>query len=127
MSIHREVCIEKYIPALRQRPYRTESLLWGVETQAGLPCFSGRSPFLSLSYSWLPFPKILFISWRMWQVSLFSEVGHMYMFILKLFPLLCVERLEAANRQLASREFDGNEDKATEGLYASQSEYHIDI
>ncbi|KAH0625192.1 hypothetical protein JD844_033413, partial [Phrynosoma platyrhinos] len=30
------------------------------------------------------------------------------------------ERLETANRQLAGREFDGHEDKATEGLYASQ-------
>ncbi|XP_034971445.2 angiomotin-like protein 1 isoform X1 [Zootoca vivipara] len=35
------------------------------------------------------------------------------------------ERLETANRQLASREFDGNEDKATEGLYASQSKEHL--
>ncbi|MGH0177949.1 UNVERIFIED_CONTAM: hypothetical protein FKN15_076798, partial [Acipenser sinensis] len=30
------------------------------------------------------------------------------------------DRLETANRQLASREFDGNEDQATEGHYLSQ-------
>ncbi|XP_061484770.1 angiomotin-like protein 1 isoform X2 [Rhineura floridana] len=35
------------------------------------------------------------------------------------------ERLETANRQLASREFDGNEDKATEGLYASHNKEHL--
>ncbi|XP_053165588.1 angiomotin-like protein 1 isoform X2 [Hemicordylus capensis] len=35
------------------------------------------------------------------------------------------ERLETANRQLASREFDGHEDKATEGLYASQNREHL--
>ncbi|XP_066476828.1 angiomotin-like protein 1 [Tiliqua scincoides] len=35
------------------------------------------------------------------------------------------ERLESANRQLASREFDGLEDKATEGLYASQNKEHL--
>ncbi|XP_074072586.1 angiomotin-like protein 1 isoform X2 [Macrotis lagotis] len=31
------------------------------------------------------------------------------------------DRLETANRQLASREYDGHEDKATEGHYASQN------
>uniref|UniRef100_A0A8D0GGC1 Angiomotin like 1 n=1 Tax=Sphenodon punctatus TaxID=8508 RepID=A0A8D0GGC1_SPHPU len=35
------------------------------------------------------------------------------------------ERLETANRQLASREFDGHEDRATEGLYASQNKEHL--
>uniref|UniRef100_A0A8D2KXK4 Angiomotin like 1 n=2 Tax=Varanus komodoensis TaxID=61221 RepID=A0A8D2KXK4_VARKO len=35
------------------------------------------------------------------------------------------ERLETATRQLASREFDGHEDKITEGLYASQSKEHL--
>ncbi|XP_019385860.1 PREDICTED: angiomotin-like protein 1 isoform X3 [Crocodylus porosus] len=35
------------------------------------------------------------------------------------------ERLETANRQLASREFDGHEDKATEGLYAFQNKEHL--
>ncbi|XP_010185138.1 PREDICTED: angiomotin-like protein 1 [Mesitornis unicolor] len=33
------------------------------------------------------------------------------------------ERLETANRQLASRDFDGHDDKSTEGLYVTQSEY----
>uniref|UniRef100_G1NWW7 Angiomotin like 1 n=1 Tax=Myotis lucifugus TaxID=59463 RepID=G1NWW7_MYOLU len=32
------------------------------------------------------------------------------------------DRLETANRQLSSREYDGHEDRAVEGLYASQSE-----
>ncbi|XP_036715636.1 angiomotin-like protein 1 isoform X4 [Balaenoptera musculus] len=31
------------------------------------------------------------------------------------------DRLETANRQLSSREYDGHEDRATEGLYASQN------
>nr|KAF6436824.1 angiomotin like 1 [Molossus molossus] len=31
------------------------------------------------------------------------------------------DRLETANRQLSSREYDGHEDRAVEGLYASQS------
>lgn len=35
---------------------------------------------------------------------------------------LCADRLETANRQLSSREYDGHEDRAAEGLYASQSE-----
>nr|XP_014435254.1 angiomotin-like protein 1 isoform X2 [Pelodiscus sinensis] len=35
------------------------------------------------------------------------------------------DRLETANRQLASREFDGHEDKATEGFYASQNKEHL--
>ncbi|KAM7066808.1 angiomotin-like protein 1 isoform 1-T1 [Acridotheres tristis] len=35
------------------------------------------------------------------------------------------ERLETANRQLASRDFDGHEDKATEGLYATQNKEHL--
>ena len=35
---------------------------------------------------------------------------------------LCTDRLETANRQLSSREYDGHEDRAVEGLYASQSE-----
>ncbi|XP_062983916.1 angiomotin-like protein 1 isoform X2 [Elgaria multicarinata webbii] len=35
------------------------------------------------------------------------------------------ERLETANRQLASRDFDGHEDKATEGFYASQSKEYL--
>ncbi|NXP86881.1 AMOL1 protein, partial [Passerina amoena] len=35
------------------------------------------------------------------------------------------ERLETANRQLASRDFDGHEDKATEGLYATQSKENL--
>lgn len=35
---------------------------------------------------------------------------------------LCTDRLETANRQLSSREYDGHEDRAAEGLYASQSE-----
>uniref|UniRef100_A0A8C9MK51 Angiomotin like 1 n=1 Tax=Serinus canaria TaxID=9135 RepID=A0A8C9MK51_SERCA len=35
------------------------------------------------------------------------------------------ERLETANRQLASRDFDGHEDKATEGLYATQNKENL--
>ncbi|XP_075273670.1 angiomotin-like protein 1 isoform X3 [Opisthocomus hoazin] len=35
------------------------------------------------------------------------------------------ERLETANRQLASRDFDGHEDKATEGLYVTQNKEHL--
>ncbi|XP_010220392.1 PREDICTED: angiomotin-like protein 1 [Tinamus guttatus] len=35
------------------------------------------------------------------------------------------ERLETANRQLASREFDGHEDKSTEGLYVTQNKEHL--
>ncbi|XP_053925026.1 angiomotin-like protein 1 isoform X3 [Cuculus canorus] len=35
------------------------------------------------------------------------------------------ERLETANRQLASRDFDGHEDKSTEGLYVSQNKEHL--
>ncbi|KAJ7320096.1 hypothetical protein JRQ81_019607 [Phrynocephalus forsythii] len=35
------------------------------------------------------------------------------------------ERLETANRQLASREFESQGDKATEDLYASQSKYYL--
>ncbi|XP_042314597.1 angiomotin-like protein 1 [Sceloporus undulatus] len=35
------------------------------------------------------------------------------------------ERLETANRQLACREFDGHEDKATEDLYASQNKEYL--
>ncbi|KAM8821494.1 angiomotin-like protein 1 isoform 2-T2 [Eudromia elegans] len=35
------------------------------------------------------------------------------------------ERLETANRQLASREFDGHEDKSTEGLYVTQNKEHV--
>uniref|UniRef100_A0A8C3RB16 Angiomotin like 1 n=1 Tax=Cyanoderma ruficeps TaxID=181631 RepID=A0A8C3RB16_9PASS len=35
------------------------------------------------------------------------------------------ERLETANRQLASRDFDGHEDKATEGLYSTQNKEHL--
>uniref|UniRef100_A0A8C5TDT3 Angiomotin like 1 n=1 Tax=Malurus cyaneus samueli TaxID=2593467 RepID=A0A8C5TDT3_9PASS len=35
------------------------------------------------------------------------------------------ERLETANRQLASRDFDVHEDKATEGLYATQNKEHL--
>ncbi|XP_078246233.1 angiomotin-like protein 1 isoform X1 [Pogona vitticeps] len=35
------------------------------------------------------------------------------------------ERLETANRQLASREFDGHEDKMTEELYASQNKEYL--
>ncbi|NXD11897.1 AMOL1 protein, partial [Nothocercus nigrocapillus] len=35
------------------------------------------------------------------------------------------ERLETANRQLASREFDGHEDKSTEGLYVTQNREHL--
>jgi len=41
--------------------------------------------------------------------------------------LFFAERLETANRQLASRDFDGHEDKATEGLYVTQSEYCADL
>uniref|UniRef100_A0A493STG7 Angiomotin like 1 n=1 Tax=Anas platyrhynchos platyrhynchos TaxID=8840 RepID=A0A493STG7_ANAPP len=35
------------------------------------------------------------------------------------------ERLETANRQLASRDFDGHEDKSTEGLYVTQNKEHL--
>ncbi|XP_027705157.1 angiomotin-like protein 1 isoform X2 [Vombatus ursinus] len=35
------------------------------------------------------------------------------------------DRLETANRQLASREYDGHEDKATEGHYASQNKEYL--
>ncbi|XP_068004836.1 angiomotin-like protein 1 [Melanerpes formicivorus] len=35
------------------------------------------------------------------------------------------ERLETANRQLASRDFDGHEEKATEGLYVTQNKEHL--
>ncbi|XP_069739494.1 angiomotin-like protein 1 isoform X1 [Phaenicophaeus curvirostris] len=35
------------------------------------------------------------------------------------------ERLETANRQLASRDFDGHEDKSTEGLYVTQNKEHV--
>ncbi|NXQ12161.1 AMOL1 protein, partial [Peucedramus taeniatus] len=35
------------------------------------------------------------------------------------------ERLETANRQLASRDFDGQEDKPTEGLYATQNKENL--
>lgn len=35
---------------------------------------------------------------------------------------LHADRLETANRQLSSRDYDGHEDRAAEGLYASQSE-----
>lgn len=56
---------------------------------------------------------------------LFSWLAYNFIYIylyLKYF-LFFAERLETANRQLASRDFDGHEDKATEGLYATQSEY----
>ncbi|NXN92582.1 AMOL1 protein, partial [Rhinopomastus cyanomelas] len=35
------------------------------------------------------------------------------------------ERLETANRQLAGRDFDGHEDKSTEGLYVAQNKEHL--
>ncbi|XP_004938905.4 angiomotin-like protein 1 isoform X3 [Gallus gallus] len=35
------------------------------------------------------------------------------------------ERLETANRQLASRDFDGHEDKSTEDLYVTQNKEHL--
>ncbi|NXX48039.1 AMOL1 protein, partial [Tricholaema leucomelas] len=35
------------------------------------------------------------------------------------------ERLETANRQLASRDFDGPEEKSTEGLYVTQNKEHL--
>ncbi|XP_051481270.1 angiomotin-like protein 1 isoform X2 [Apus apus] len=35
------------------------------------------------------------------------------------------ERLETANRQLASRDFEGHEDKSTEGLYVTQNKEHL--
>uniref|UniRef100_H0ZRF8 Angiomotin like 1 n=1 Tax=Taeniopygia guttata TaxID=59729 RepID=H0ZRF8_TAEGU len=35
------------------------------------------------------------------------------------------ERLETANRQLTNRDFDGHEDKATEGLYAAQNKENL--
>ncbi|XP_063161943.1 angiomotin-like protein 1 [Candoia aspera] len=35
------------------------------------------------------------------------------------------DRLETANRQLASREFEGHENKATEDLYASQNKEYV--
>nr|XP_056714579.1 angiomotin-like protein 1 [Euleptes europaea] len=37
------------------------------------------------------------------------------------------ERLETANRQLASRQFDGLEDQVTEGLYASQNKEKLEM
>ncbi|XP_048350327.1 angiomotin-like protein 1 isoform X2 [Sphaerodactylus townsendi] len=37
------------------------------------------------------------------------------------------ERLETANRQMASRQFDGLEDKMTEGLYASQNKEKLEM
>ncbi|XP_060090907.1 angiomotin-like protein 1 [Heteronotia binoei] len=37
------------------------------------------------------------------------------------------ERLETANRQLASRQFDGIEDKGTEGLYSSQNKEKLEM
>ncbi|XP_077197589.1 angiomotin-like protein 1 isoform X2 [Paroedura picta] len=37
------------------------------------------------------------------------------------------ERLETANRQLASRQFDGIEDKVAEGLYASQNKEKLEM
>ncbi|XP_054830093.1 angiomotin-like protein 1 isoform X2 [Eublepharis macularius] len=37
------------------------------------------------------------------------------------------ERLETANRQLASRQFDGLEDKTTEGLYSSQNKEKMEM
>lgn len=46
-----------------------------------------------------------------------------YIYLYLKYFLFFAERLETANRQLASRDFDGHEDKATEGLYATQSEY----
>lgn len=41
---------------------------------------------------------------------------------LRLISALFVDRLETANRQLSSRDYDGHEDKAAEGQYMSQSE-----
>lgn len=34
---------------------------------------------------------------------------------------MCTDRLETANRQLSSREYDGHDDRAAESLYASQN------
>lgn len=46
-----------------------------------------------------------------------------YIYLYLKYFLFSAERLETANRQLASRDFDGHEDKSTEGLYVTQSEY----
>lgn len=58
---------------------------------------------------------------------LFSWLAYNFIYIylyLKYF-LFFAERLETANRQLASRDFDGHEDKSTEGLYVTQSEFCV--
>ena len=60
---------------------------------------------------------------------LFSWLAYnfIYMYLYFKYFLFFAERLETANRQLASRDFDGHEDKATEGLYVTQSEYCADL
>lgn len=60
---------------------------------------------------------------------LFSWLAYnfIYIYLYLNYFLVFAERLETANRQLASRDFDGHEDKSTEDLYVTQSEYCVNL
>lgn len=63
----------------------------------------------------LPTQLLVPKSFLSWMVTSFCI---QFLIIFSLF----IDRLETANRQLSSRDYDGHEDKAAEGHYASQSE-----
>lgn len=81
---------------------------------------AGIVPLQTFSFGLLPEPLFIPCSWLPGHLSLDGDLD-LYAFVCNLSSL-CTDRLETANRQLSSREYDGHDDRAAESLYASQSE-----